>query len=174
MVERGEETDEEGRHAKGMVGCSDEADLFVKPRVEEFQLHGLLASPISLGRVGGSSPASDTLMQSRKSTDAAPADAVGALNLSWWARPLIEVWGWSHSARMLSDRPWDDAGQRPAHADRRRPVINSRESLGSRRQELSGRQRPAASCSATSFSTSWSSARPCASFARILPSASMT
>src|SRR5262245_2652251 len=49
----------------------------------------------------------------------------GALNLSLWVHTLIEVWGWGRSADSLSDRsdrPWDDAGRRPSHADRRRAL----------------------------------------------------
>jgi hypothetical protein len=48
---------------------------------------------------------------------------VGALNLSLWVHTLIEVWAWGRSAESLSDRsdrPWDDTGRRPSHADRRR------------------------------------------------------
>jgi hypothetical protein len=50
---------------------------------------------------------------------------VGALNLSLWVHTLIEVWGWDRPAGALSDRrdrPWDDAGRRPSHADRRRAL----------------------------------------------------
>ncbi len=50
---------------------------------------------------------------------------VGALNLSLWAHTLIEVWAWGRSEESLrdrSDRPWDDAGRRPSHADRRRAL----------------------------------------------------
>jgi DDE superfamily endonuclease len=50
---------------------------------------------------------------------------VGALNLSLWVHTLIEVWAWSRPVGSLSDRsdrPWDDAGRRPSHADRRRAV----------------------------------------------------
>jgi hypothetical protein len=50
---------------------------------------------------------------------------VGALNLNLWVHTLIEVWAWDQSAESLSDRsnrPWDDTGRRPSHADRRRAV----------------------------------------------------
>jgi hypothetical protein len=50
---------------------------------------------------------------------------VGALNLSLWAHTLIEVWAWGQPEESLidrSDRPWDDAGRRPSHADRRRAL----------------------------------------------------
>jgi hypothetical protein len=50
---------------------------------------------------------------------------VGALNLNLWVHTLIEVWAWGRPAESLSDRsdrPWDDAGRRPSHADRRRAV----------------------------------------------------
>jgi hypothetical protein len=39
----------------------------------------------------------------------------------WW-HTLIELWAWKKSQRELTDRsdsPWDDAGRRPSHADRR-------------------------------------------------------
>ncbi|MBX6315457.1 MAG: hypothetical protein IRY99_21480 [Isosphaeraceae bacterium] len=50
---------------------------------------------------------------------------VGALNLSLWVHSLVELWGWSRPAAELSDRsasPWDDAGRRPSHADRRKAL----------------------------------------------------
>ena len=50
---------------------------------------------------------------------------VGVLNLSLWVPTLIEAWAWSRAVGSLSDRsdrPWDDAGRRPSHADRRRAV----------------------------------------------------
>jgi hypothetical protein len=50
---------------------------------------------------------------------------VGALNLSLWVHTPIEVWAWGRPVGSLSDRrdrPWDDAGRRPSHADRRRAV----------------------------------------------------
>jgi hypothetical protein len=50
---------------------------------------------------------------------------VGALGLSLWVHTLIEVWAWGRPADALcdrSDRPWDDAGRRPSHADRRRAL----------------------------------------------------
>ena len=50
---------------------------------------------------------------------------VGALNRSLWVHTLIELWGWSRPVEELSDRsdsPWDDAGRRPSHADRRKAL----------------------------------------------------
>ena len=50
---------------------------------------------------------------------------VGALNLSLWVHTLVEVWAWGRPEASLSDRrdrPWDDAGRRPSHADRRRAL----------------------------------------------------
>ena len=50
---------------------------------------------------------------------------IGALDLSLWVHTLTEVWAWDQSADSLSDRsdrPWDDAGRRPSHADRRRAL----------------------------------------------------
>jgi hypothetical protein len=50
---------------------------------------------------------------------------VGALTLCLWVHTLIEVWAWGRSEESLSDRsdrPWDDAGRRPSHADRRRAL----------------------------------------------------
>jgi hypothetical protein len=46
---------------------------------------------------------------------------VGAFNLSQWVHTLVEVWAWGRPEASLSDpgdRPWDDAGRRPSHADR--------------------------------------------------------
>jgi hypothetical protein len=67
---------------------------------------------------------------------------VGALNLSLWAHTLTEVWAWGRSAESLcdrSDRPWDDPGRRPSHADRRRAL--QREMLATEFQRLEGPQR---------------------------------
>jgi hypothetical protein len=50
---------------------------------------------------------------------------VGAMNLAMWVHTLVEVWAWGRSEGSLSDRgdrPWDDAGRRPSHADRRRAL----------------------------------------------------
>jgi hypothetical protein len=47
---------------------------------------------------------------------------VGAFNLGLWVHTLIEVWAWARPDGSLSDRsdrPWDDAGRRPSHADKR-------------------------------------------------------
>jgi DDE superfamily endonuclease len=63
---------------------------------------------------------------------------VGALNLNLWVHTLIEIWAWDRSASTLSDRrdrPWDDAGRRPSHADRRRAV--QRAMLGEEFQRIS-------------------------------------
>jgi DDE superfamily endonuclease len=46
---------------------------------------------------------------------------VGAFNLGLWVHTLVEVWAWGRPEASLSDRgdrPWDDAGRRPSHADR--------------------------------------------------------
>lgn len=50
---------------------------------------------------------------------------VGAMNLSLWAHTLVEVWAWARPEASLSDRsdrPWDDVGRRPSHADKRLAV----------------------------------------------------
>jgi hypothetical protein len=50
---------------------------------------------------------------------------VGALNLSLWVHTLVEAWAWGRpveEVRDRSDRPWDDPGRRPSHADRRRAL----------------------------------------------------
>jgi DDE superfamily endonuclease len=50
---------------------------------------------------------------------------VGALNLNLWIHTLVELWAWGRPEEELSDRsasPWDDAGRRPSHADRRRAL----------------------------------------------------
>jgi hypothetical protein len=50
---------------------------------------------------------------------------VAALNLSMWVHTLTEVWAWGRAEESLgdrSDRPWDDAGRRSSHADRRRSL----------------------------------------------------
>ncbi len=47
---------------------------------------------------------------------------VGAFNLNLWVHALVEVWAWGQPEASLSDRsdrPWDDAGRRPSHADKR-------------------------------------------------------
>jgi hypothetical protein len=50
---------------------------------------------------------------------------VGASNLNLWVHTLTEVWAWGRPEEAMSDRrdrPWDDAGRRPSHADRRRAL----------------------------------------------------
>lgn len=47
---------------------------------------------------------------------------IGAWHMTLWAYTLIELWAWRRPARELVDRtarPWDDAGRRPSHADKR-------------------------------------------------------
>jgi hypothetical protein len=49
--------------------------------------------------------------------------AVYHLNL--WMHTLVELWSWNRSHDALCDRslsPWDDAGRRPSHADRRKAL----------------------------------------------------
>jgi hypothetical protein len=50
---------------------------------------------------------------------------IGALHLNLWVHTLTELWAWGRPARQLVDRadaPWDDAGRRPSHADRRKAL----------------------------------------------------
>jgi hypothetical protein len=50
---------------------------------------------------------------------------VGVLNLNLWVHTLTEVWGWARPEEAMgdrTDRPWDDAGRRPSHAERRRAL----------------------------------------------------
>jgi hypothetical protein len=47
---------------------------------------------------------------------------VAAYHLNLWLHTLIELWAWAKPQARLCDRnasPWDDAGRRPSHADRR-------------------------------------------------------
>ena len=56
-------------------------------------------------------------------------------NLNLWMHSLVELWAWDRPAEQLCDRsdsPWDDAGRRPSHANRRNAL--RRQIL---RQELS-------------------------------------
>jgi hypothetical protein len=49
--------------------------------------------------------------------------AVYHLNL--WIHTLVELWSWNRPHAALCDRslsPWDDAGRRPSHADRRKAL----------------------------------------------------
>jgi hypothetical protein len=49
---------------------------------------------------------------------------VGAFHLCAWAFTTTEAWAWGRTAEHLvghrSASPWDDAGRRPSHADKRR------------------------------------------------------
>lgn len=47
---------------------------------------------------------------------------VAAFHVNLWMLTLVELWAWGRTAAELTDRtasPWDDAGRRPSHADRR-------------------------------------------------------
>jgi hypothetical protein len=52
------------------------------------------------------------------------AGNVGAFHLCAWAFTMTEAWAWGQAAEHLvghrSASPWDDAGRRPSHADKRR------------------------------------------------------
>jgi len=46
-------------------------------------------------------------------------------NLNLWMHTLVELWAWDRSHKQLcnrSDSPWDDAGRRPSHANRRKAL----------------------------------------------------
>lgn len=46
-------------------------------------------------------------------------------NLNLWMHTLVELWAWDRSGKQLCDRrdsPWDDAGRRPSHANRRKAL----------------------------------------------------
>lgn len=46
-------------------------------------------------------------------------------NLNLWMHTLVELWSWNRDHEELCDRsvsPWDDAGRRPSHADRRKAL----------------------------------------------------
>ena len=46
-------------------------------------------------------------------------------NLNLWMHSLVELWSWDRSHKQLCDRgdsPWDDAGRRPSHANRRKAL----------------------------------------------------
>jgi hypothetical protein len=50
---------------------------------------------------------------------------VGAFHLNCWMYSVVEAWAWGRSAEELVDRadsPWDDAGRRPSHADKRKAL----------------------------------------------------
>jgi hypothetical protein len=47
---------------------------------------------------------------------------IAAYHLGLWLHTLIELWAWGRSHKQLVQRgrsPWDEAGRRPSHADRR-------------------------------------------------------
>lgn len=47
---------------------------------------------------------------------------VAAFHVNLWMMTLVELWAWARGPAELTDRtasPWDDAGRRPSHADRR-------------------------------------------------------
>ena len=57
-------------------------------------------------------------------------DNIGCWHLNQWAYTLVELSCWNMDKSQLSDRsnrPWDNEGRRPSHADRRRSL--SREML---------------------------------------------
>ena len=57
---------------------------------------------------------------------------VGAFNLGPWVNSLVELWAWKRGKASLVDRsesPWDDAGRRASHGDRRKAL--QQELLGS-------------------------------------------
>lgn len=50
---------------------------------------------------------------------------IGCWNLNGWLYTLVELCSWNIEKDELtdrSDRPWDNAGRRPSHADRRRTI----------------------------------------------------
>ena len=50
---------------------------------------------------------------------------VAAYNLNLWMHTLVELWSWDRPHAELCDRsdsPWDDAGRRPSHANRRKAL----------------------------------------------------
>jgi hypothetical protein len=50
---------------------------------------------------------------------------MAAYHLTLWWHTLIELWAWHQPASALRDRrnsPWDDAGRRPSHGDRRKAL----------------------------------------------------
>lgn len=50
---------------------------------------------------------------------------VAVYHLNLWMHTLLELWSWNRSHDTLCDRrtsPWDDAGRRPSHADRRKAL----------------------------------------------------
>lgn len=50
---------------------------------------------------------------------------LGAFHLCLWAHALVELWAWARPKGAVCDRsdsPWDEAGRRPSHADRRKAL----------------------------------------------------
>jgi len=50
---------------------------------------------------------------------------LGAFHVNLWVHTLVELWAWDKPKAALCDRtasPWDDAGRRPSHADRRKAL----------------------------------------------------
>jgi hypothetical protein len=50
---------------------------------------------------------------------------VSAVQLMLWEYTLVDYWAWEQLREVLCDRsasPWDDAGRRPSHADRRKAL----------------------------------------------------
>ena len=50
---------------------------------------------------------------------------VGAVQATLWEFTLVELWSWDQPHEAICDRsgsPWDDAGWRPSHADRRKAL----------------------------------------------------
>ena len=48
--------------------------------------------------------------------------SVGSFHVCLWAHTAAEAWAWGRADAELADRsgsPWDDAGRRPSHADKR-------------------------------------------------------
>jgi hypothetical protein len=50
---------------------------------------------------------------------------IGVWHLNLWLHTLVELWAWNKPAKELThreDSPWDTAGRRPSHADRRKAL----------------------------------------------------
>jgi len=66
---------------------------------------------------------------------------VGAFHVCAWVHALTELWAWGRPKEAICDReesPWDDAGRRPSHADRRKAL--RRQCLSAEFQRLAGDQ----------------------------------
>jgi hypothetical protein len=53
---------------------------------------------------------------------------VAVYHLNLWMHTLVELWAWNRSQATLCDRrdsPWDDAGRRPSHANRRKALCQT-------------------------------------------------